>query len=275
MDSEPRVEEYMTHEVATVSPTDSVAAVTERINDPDGPSGFPVCADEVVTGFVTGRDLLAAEDTATVAEVMSEDIIVADPEMRVSDAARVILRSGIQKLPVVDDEGRLVGIISNTDVIRSQIERATPEKVGKLSRTLTELHGVDIDCQRRQVELAALVPTQAEVYADELDGRRYELERGLAEPLVVIDARGSDGDDAGGDDTDPDSGLYLADGHHRVLAADKLGIDRMEAYVIVPEEPIELGMAQTAAGDGLQSISDVSVVEHSRHPLVKTTTQLQ
>ncbi|TQQ80857.1 CBS domain-containing protein [Halonotius terrestris] len=264
MDSEPRVEEYMTHEVATVSPSDSVVTVTERINEPDGPSGFPVCEEGIVVGFVTGRDLLAAEDTATVAEVMSDDIIVADPEMAITDAARVILRSDIQKLPVVDDEGRLIGIISNTDVIRSQIERATPEKVGKLSRTLTELHGVDIARERRQVELAALIPTQAEVYGDELEGRRYELERGLAEPLVVIDTR--DGD-AGG--------LYLADGHHRVLAADQLGIEQMEAYVIVPAEPIDLGIARTAAEQELSSISDVSIVEHSRHPLVKTTTQLQ
>ena len=264
MEREPPVSEYMTRDVATVAPSDSVSAVTERISDPDGPSGFPVCKNGVVTGFVTGRDLLAADDTATVAEVMSHDIIVADPDMSVTDAARVILRSDIQKLPVVDDEGRLTGIISNTDVIRSQIERATPEKVGKLRRTLTELHGVEIEQERRQVELAHLVPTQEQVYADELDGRRYELERGLAEPLVVIDIPGGDA-----------GGLYLADGHHRVLAADQLDIDEMEAYVIAAAEPIELGMARTAAEEGLSSIDDVSVVDHSRHPLVKTTTQLQ
>lgn len=264
MGTEPQVSEYMTHDVATVTPSDSVSAVTERISDPDGPSGFPVCKNEIVTGFVTGRDLLAADDSATVAEVMSHDIIVADPDMAVTDAARVILRSGIQKLPVVDEDGKLVGIISNTDVIRSQIERATPEKVGKLRRTLTELHGVEIDQERRQIELANLTPTQEQVYADELDGRRYELERGLAEPLVVIDTRDGDG-----------GGLYLADGHHRVLAADQLDIEEMDAYVIVPAERIELGMADTAAEEGLSSITDVSVVDHRRHPLVKTTTQLQ
>ena len=264
MASEPQVSEYMTHEVATVAPSDSVSTVTERISDPDGPSGFPVCTDEIVVGFVTGRDLLAADDTATVAEVMSHDIIVADPDMSVTDAARVILRSDIQKLPVVDDDGRLTGIISNTDVIRSQIERATPEKVGKLRRTLTELHGVEISQDRQQVELGKLVPTQEQVYADELDGRRYELERGLAEPLVVIDTR--DGDEGG---------LYLADGHHRVLAAEQLDIDEMEAYIIAPAEQINLGMARTATEQGLSSIDDVSVVDHSRHPLVKTTTQLQ
>jgi IMP dehydrogenase len=261
MDSEPQVEAYMTRTVTTVSPTDTVAAVREQIGGDDGHNGFPVARDGRVEGFVTGRDLFDADPEATVADVMSEDPIVADPTMTITDAARVIVRSGIQKLPVVDD-GELVGILSNTDVIRSQIERATPEKVAKLSRTLTKIHGVELTQERRQVPLAALVPTQAKVYADELEGRRYELERGLAEPLVVIDA-------------DADGDLYLADGHHRVLAADRLDIAEMDAYVIVPAEPLELGMADTAAKQGLASIDDISVIEQDRHPLVETTTQLQ
>ena len=263
MDTEPRVKAYMTRAVTTVSPTDTVEAVRAQIDGEDGHNGFPVTRDGRVEGFVTGRDLLAADAEATIADVMSAETIVADPEMTITDAARVIVRSDIEKLPVVDDAGELVGILSNTDVIRSQIERATPEKVAKLSRTLTDLHGVELTQERRSVALAELVPTQAEVYADELDGRRYELERGLAEPLVVIDAGGDDGT------------LYLADGHHRALAADRLGIDEMDAYVIVPAEPLELGMAQTAAEQGLASIDDISVIEQDRHPLVETTTKLQ
>src|SRR6056297_1285894 len=169
MDTEPRVKAYMTRAVTTVSPTDTVEAVRAQIDGKDGHNGFPVVRDGRVEGFVTGRDLLADDAEA----------IVADPEMTITDAARVIVRSDIQKLPVVDDDGELVGILSNTDVIRSQIERATPEKVAKLSRTLTDIHGVELSQERRSVALAELVPTQAEVYADELDGRRYELERGL------------------------------------------------------------------------------------------------
>ena len=262
MEAEPRVEAYMTRAVTTVSPTDTVGAVREQIGDEDGHNGFPVCRDGRVEGFVTGRDLLAADTMTTIDDVMTTEAIVADPEMTITDAARVIVRSDIQKLPVVNDDGDLVGILSNTDVIRGQIERATPEKVAKLSRTLTDIHGVELSQERRSVTLSELVPTQAEVYADELDGRRYELERGLAEPLVVIDAGG-------------DGAMYLADGHHRALAAAQLTITAMDAYVIVPAEPIALGMADTAAEQGLSSIDDISVIEGDGHPLVETTTQLQ
>ncbi|MFB6211986.1 MAG: CBS domain-containing protein, partial [Halobacteriales archaeon] len=163
----PSVKDYMTREVATVSPDASVGEVKRRIAE-TGHDGFPVCDGRRVEGFVTARDLLLADDAEPVFTLMSQELIVAHPDMSVTDAARVILRSGIQKLPVVDDAGNLVGIISNADVVRSQIERATPEKVGKLMRTLESIHDIEVEQTRRTVTLADLVPTQSKVYADEL-----------------------------------------------------------------------------------------------------------
>lgn len=256
----PRVKDYMTRDVATVSPDVTVQEVARRIAESDGHNGFPVCEGRRVEGFISARDLLLAADDEPIFKVMSQDLIVAHPDMDVNDAARVILRSGIQKLPVVDDAGNLVGIISNADVIRSQIERATPEKVGKLMRTLENIHDITVREERRTVRLDDLVPTQGKVYADELEGRTYELRRGLAEPLVVIDNGGK---------------LLLADGHHRGLAATRLGIEDMDSYVIVVEDHVELGMEQTAENEGLRKLGDVSVVDYARHPLVETTERLQ
>ena len=254
------VQDYMTRDVVTVSPDDTVREVAELIAESEQHSGFPVCDGRHVEGFISARDLLLKADHEPIFQVMSTELLVAHPEMNIDDAARVILRSGIRRLPVVDDAGNLVGIISNADVIRSQIERATPGKVDKLLRTLESIHGVDATEERRDVILAELTPTQGKVYADELEGRRYELERGLAEPLVVID---NDGD------------LLLADGHHRVKAASRLGIEEMDAYVIVIDEPIELGMAKTAAKEQLDTIADIDAVDYAHHPLVETTQRLQ
>ncbi|WP_411962894.1 CBS domain-containing protein [Haloferax sp. YSMS24] len=260
MSTKATVKEYMTREVQTVAPSDTVADVARRIAESDGHNGFPVCDGRKVEGFVTARDILLSDDEAAIDTVMATDLVVAHPEMDVNDAARVILRSGIQKLPVVDDAGNLVGIISNTDVIRSQIERATPEKVGKLMRTLEQIHGITVHQERRTVAIRSLIPTQARVYADELEGRKYELERGLAEPLVVIDNNGT---------------VLLADGHHRALAADRIDIEEMDAYVIVIDDPVELGMQRTAEKEGLSSIDDIDIVDYARHPLVETTRRLQ
>jgi IMP dehydrogenase len=259
-DGKPRVLDYMTRDVATVSPNDTVTEVARRIAESDEHSGFPVTDGRRCEGFVTARDLLLADDDDLIFKVMSDDLLVAHPKMSLRDAARVILRSGIQKLPVVDDAGNLVGIISNTDVIRSQIERATPEKVGKLTRTLENIHGVAASERSRTVPLADLTPTQNRVYADELEGRSYELENRLAEPLVVIDNDGA---------------LLLADGHHRVKAADMSDVEEMDAYVIELDEPVELGMARTAREEGLGSIADIEVVDYAQHPLVETVNRLQ
>lgn len=260
VDARLRVAEYMTREVATVAPDDTVRQVAEQIINAEGHSGFPVANNGRVLGFVSARDLLLASDGEPVRAVMSQELIVAHPDMRLTDAARVILRSGIRKLPVVDDDGALVGIISNTDVIRSQIERATPEKVGKLRRTLEQLHDITLAEERREVAIGQIIPTQSKVYADELEGRMYELKEGLAEPLVVIDL---------GDR------MLLADGHHRVLAAERMGIETMDSYVIVIDDDVELGMERTAAEEGLTSIHDIRVVDYARHPLVQSIERLQ
>ncbi|EFW92579.1 putative signal transduction protein with CBS domains [Haladaptatus paucihalophilus DX253] len=255
-----KVKEYMTRDVATVSPDATVEEVARRIAESDGHNGFPVCDGRRVEGFVSARDLLLADEKEPIFKVMTQELIVAHPDMVVNDAARVILRSGIQKLPVVDDAGNLVGIITNTDFIRSQIERVTPEKVGKLMRTLESIHDTEVTQSRRKVRLADLVPTQGKVYADELEGRVYEMKRGLAEPLVVIENG---------------STLLLADGHHRAKAADRLDIERMDAYVIITDHRVELGMAETARKEGLESIDDIQVVDYARHPLMETTKRLQ
>ncbi|MEF8826484.1 MAG: ParB/RepB/Spo0J family partition protein, partial [Halapricum sp.] len=65
------------------------------------------------------------------------------------------------------------------------------------------------------------------------------------------------------------------DGHHRVKAAHRLGIEEMDAYVIVIDESVDLGMADTAAKEELQTIEDIEAVDYAHHPLVETTKRLQ
>ena len=246
----------MTVDVVTVSPSDPVIDVARRIKESEQPSGFPVTDGDHIEGFVTASDLLLVNDDDTVGSVMSTDVLVGHPDMDLDDASRVMLRSGNARLPVVDTAGDLVGIISNADILRSQIERTTPGKVAELEETIEEVHGVETSRERRDVSLAALQPTQTRVYADELEGRKYELKRGLAEPLVAID---NDGE------------LLLANGHHRTTAAQELDIEEMKAYVIVTSEPVELELAKTAERDDLDSIDDITIVDYAQHPLVEAT----
>jgi IMP dehydrogenase len=59
------------------------------------------------------------------------------------------------------------------------------------------------------------------------------------------------------------------------MAAHEAGIETMDAYVIVPDHAVDLGMAKTAEKEGLRDITDIEIVDYARHPLMETTKRLQ
>lgn len=59
----------------------------------------------------------------TVEQVMTRNLITVSPAMPIHQAARLMVEHGVSGLPVVDDDGRLVGIISDGDLILRQTRR--------------------------------------------------------------------------------------------------------------------------------------------------------
>lgn len=253
-----RVCNYMTHDVITIDVKGTAKDVIEAIRNSNH-DGFPVVDGTRVVGYIAARDLLFVYPSTPVDKVMNRHLIVAAPDMSINDAARVIFRSGIQKLPVVDKEGNILGIISNADVIRSQIEHVSPEKVFKFIDTLKMLHDVDPKVKRDIVPVDELQPTQSKIYEDELEGRIYEIQKGLAEPIIVVRKPGK---------------YIVVDGHHRAVAAMRLGIKELDAYVIDIDEDIELGLEKTAQQMNLRKLDDIKVLDYARHPLVEVTHRL-
>jgi len=194
-----------------------------------------------------------------VKDIIRQGTITVSPKMSIEDATRVLFRYGLRNLPVVDDRGKLVGMISNIDVVRSHIEKATPNKVLMIKTFLESKNHVRINVQRELVPTDQLRPTQHEIYADELRGRQHEIKRGLVEPIIVVQKNDH---------------FVLVDGHHRVLAARKMGVKQFSAFVLVPEVKMELGMEKTAKERGLKTMDDVKVIEGSRHPFIEITTRL-
>jgi predicted transcriptional regulator len=250
-----KVEDYMTRDVITVKATDTVKDVISLIKSSKH-DGFPVVKDKKIIGYVSSLDILLCGPTVKVAEIMEVDLVVARCDMDLFDVARVLWRSDHKKMPVIDDDGYVIGIISNSDVLRSQIERATPAKVWKLMRTLRTIHKVQVYEHLGQVKIKDLVPTQSKIFADELQGRKYELEKGLAEPLIVIKKRHK---------------TLLVDGHHRAVAAQNLNLKEVDAYILTMDRDVPLGMERTAENVGLRSLNDIRILESSSHPLIEIT----
>ncbi|MDE0835473.1 MAG: IMP dehydrogenase [Akkermansiaceae bacterium] len=103
----------------TVSKTDTVQQILAIMQE-NGFSGFPVVdADGCLEGMVTGRDVRYLDrPAAVVSEVMTprEKVVTAPPNTSLEQARRILYENRIEKLPLVDGEGRLVGLITGSDI---------------------------------------------------------------------------------------------------------------------------------------------------------------
>ena len=255
------VADYMVRDVISVEPQMTVKEVTEKMINSNF-YGFPIAERGYLLGFVTSKELLRFTDRpdATMREVMKRGTVCVVPSMKISDAIRVLFRYGIRNLPVVDENKKLVGIISNIDIVRSQIERSRPSKVMSVKNFLESQNGLRLRIVNMDVPMDQVLPSQKEVYMDELIGRQFEIKRGLYEPLIVIKRRG---------------GYLIVDGHHRAMAAKKLGLQKFRAIVLEPNNlDISLGLEKTAEKWCLHSLDDVKIIEGSKHPFIEVTTML-
>ncbi len=257
----PLVRDYMTREVLSLDPDITVNDAIQRVVK-EGHVGLPVADGDLLMGFLTPKELLRnmGRGETRIRDIIQQGTVVAHPEMDIQDAARILFRMGVKELPVVDDGGHMVGIISTTDIIRSHIERVTPRKMLKLKETLESLYDITVTIDREVVSTKNLLPTQKRIFADELEGRKREIQRGLAEPIMVIAKKPQP---------------ILVDGHHRVFAARQLNIDELDAYVLkLDRADMELGLERNARASGLNSLDDVEINDFGQHPLVEITTRL-
>ena len=261
-----RVRDYMILEVEHLGENTTVGEAITRLTH-SRHHGLPVTdRDGKLVGFVSAKELLrnAGHPNRTLDEIIRPGTYTATPDMALDDVARIIFRFGLRDLPITDEDGRLCGVISNLDIVRSHFERASPAKAETLKQLLSERYQLPFSFRRGLVPISKLRPTQWKVYEDELQGRRYELERGFAEPVLVVQK---------GDQ------WILVDGHHRALAAREMGLAQLQAFILTCDKPhefsqVEIGLERMAREHHLERLDDIEVDRSAHHPLLEVTTQL-
>jgi CBS domain-containing protein len=120
-----KLKKIMVENVITVKPNDTVKKAAELMNL-HGISSLIVVDSGKPVGIVTERDMLSrvldkpmVTTKAVVVDVMSKPVVTASPNMRAGDAAKLMIQRNIKKLPIVEN-GRLVGLVSLTDLLRSE-----------------------------------------------------------------------------------------------------------------------------------------------------------
>lgn len=140
-----RVDELMTRDPATCGPDDTVQTAAGLMEEHDC-GLIPVVEDGELTGVITDRDLavrvlaLGKSASLPVREAMSERVQGVSPDTDVDEVLEVMAEYQVRRVPVVDEAGRLVGIVSQADLARQDVA-ASDEEVGEVVEEISEPTG--------------------------------------------------------------------------------------------------------------------------------------
>ena len=133
------IREIMTSNPSTVEPNKTVVEAA-RIMKQEDAGVVPVTENGRLTGMVTDRDIairVVAEgkdpQSTTVREVASTDLVTIDPQQDLDEALRLMAKHQIRRLPVVEEDGRLVGVVAQADVARKGDDTKTGQVVQEIS----------------------------------------------------------------------------------------------------------------------------------------------
>ena len=102
---------------------------------------IPIVEGDKLVGTVTDRDIalrVVAEgkdpETTTVGEIASRDLVTIDPEQDLDEALRLMARHQVRRLPVVEEDGKLVGIVAQKDIAQHASDEQTGDVVEDISK---------------------------------------------------------------------------------------------------------------------------------------------
>jgi IMP dehydrogenase len=128
-----RAENIIIEKPYAVAPTDSIAAARQLMRESEV-GGLLVLEGRKVVGIVTERDLQFVDDERrAVKSLMSTKLVTAAPGISMDKAQRILGENKIEKLPIVNDKGELVGLITARDLKQKTLNpNASKDKKGRL-----------------------------------------------------------------------------------------------------------------------------------------------
>lgn len=117
----------------TLAPDATVAQAHEAMAE-NNISGIPIVEGQKLVGILTRRDLKFVDsDNVPLRQVMTQEIVTAPEGTTLDEAQRILLKHRVEKLPLVDAQGNLTGMITMRDADKlSQFPRACRDEGGRL-----------------------------------------------------------------------------------------------------------------------------------------------
>ncbi len=128
-----RAEAVIIRDVITVNP-DSTVEELLKLMEEHNIKGFPVVDGESkLQGIVTWRDVRLAEHDLKIRDVMTEEVITGTEDTDLEQAMKILHDHRIEKLPIVDKDGRVQGLITMKDItLKGKFQEAVRDEEGRL-----------------------------------------------------------------------------------------------------------------------------------------------
>ena len=134
------VRELMTKNPCAIEANKPVAHAARMMRDEDVGLAPIVDGDKLV-GTLTDRDIairVVAEgkdpETTRVRDVATTKVVGVAPDEDLEEALRLMAKNQVRRLPVVEEDGRLIGVVAQADVAREASDEKTGEVVEEISR---------------------------------------------------------------------------------------------------------------------------------------------
>ena len=135
-----KVSKCMTRDVELVSPTQTIRDAAQMMAELDA-GALPVQQDDRLVGMITDRDIAVravaqgkSPDTR-VRDVMSPELLYCFDDQEIEDVSRNMGEVKVRRLPVVNRDKRLVGIISIGDLALKEEQTLTGSTIARISKT--------------------------------------------------------------------------------------------------------------------------------------------
>jgi CBS domain-containing protein len=134
------IRDLMTSNPTTIEPNKTIVDAAKLMRDEDA-GLIPIVEGQKLTGTITDRDI-AIQVVATgkdpqstsVSDVMTTRLVTVDPDQDLDEALRLMAQNQVRRLPVVEEDGKLVGIVAQADIAKHGSDEKTGEVVQQISQ---------------------------------------------------------------------------------------------------------------------------------------------
>jgi CBS domain-containing protein len=156
--------DVMTSNPCTIDANKSVAYAAKMMQEEDVGLA-PIVEGDMLVGMLTDRDIavrVAAQgrnpEQVNVLEVASKKIVTIDPQQDLDDALRIMAQHQVRRLPVVEEDGRLIGVVAQADIARAGDDATTGQLVQEISDSGGQMSSTEEQGYGVQPEFEAAVP---------------------------------------------------------------------------------------------------------------------